>query len=97
MVEQPIIQAAVFSVETFDGTKSKFEYWTASGENAAQISEQNILCITFSKMVGLPFTSTHRLRDHLPHLTWDDLQNKHLRQYSTIPFSSHATKAFTYL
>ena len=38
MVEQPIIQAVTSSVKTFDGTKSKFELWIASVENAAQIS-----------------------------------------------------------
>ena len=49
-VQQPIIQAVISSVEMFDGTKSKFESWIASVENAAQISEQDILCIAFSKM-----------------------------------------------
>ena len=39
MVEQPIIQAAISTVETFDDTKSKFESWIASVENAAQILE----------------------------------------------------------
>ena len=27
MVEQPVIQAAIASVETFNGTKSQFEFW----------------------------------------------------------------------
>ena len=34
MVEQPIIQAAVSSVGTFDGTKSKFKSWITLMENA---------------------------------------------------------------
>ena len=51
MVEQPIIQTVISSVETFNDTK-KFESWITSVENAAQISGQNILCIAFSKMVG---------------------------------------------
>ena len=63
MVEQPIIHAAMSSVEMFDGTKSKFESWIASVENAAQISKQNILCIAFSKMIGSQLTSAYRLRD----------------------------------
>ena len=37
MVEQPIIQVAISSVEMIDGTKSKFESWIASVENATQI------------------------------------------------------------
>ena len=47
MVKQPIIQAVISSVETFDGTKSKIESWIASVENEAQISGKDILCITF--------------------------------------------------
>ena len=49
MVEQPIIQAAITSEETFSGTKSKFESWIASLENAVQILGQNILHIGFQK------------------------------------------------
>ena len=41
MVEQCITQAAVSSVETFDGTEIKFVSWIASMKNAAQISGQN--------------------------------------------------------
>ena len=37
--------------------------------------------------------STHKLRDHLPHLTWDDLKNELLRQYSAIPFDSYEIQA----
>ena len=43
MVNQLIIQAAIFSVETDDGNKNKFEAWIPSIENAAQISGQDIL------------------------------------------------------
>ena len=39
MIEQTIIQAALSSIETFDGTKSKFEAWTESIENAEYISK----------------------------------------------------------
>ena len=35
MVDQAIIQAAICSVETFDGNKNKFEAWIALVENAA--------------------------------------------------------------
>ena len=73
MVEQPIIQAAISSTETSDGTK-KFESSIMSVRNAAQISGQYILGIAFSKMVGSPFTSACRLRDCLPHVTWDNLK-----------------------
>ena len=60
MVEQPIIKAAISSVDTFHGTITKFELGIASVENAAQISWQDILCIAFSKIVGSPFSSAHR-------------------------------------
>ena len=81
----------------FDGTKSKFESWIASVENAGQISKQDILHIVFSKMIGSPPTSGHRLRDHLLHLMWKDLRSNILRPYSTIPFNSHATQTFSNL
>ena len=97
IVEQSIIQASNSSVDTFYGYKIKFESWITSVENAAQILGQNILFIAFSKMVGSPFTSTYRLRDCLPHLTWDDPKNKFSRKYSTILFNSHATQAFAHL
>ena len=48
MIEQTIIQAALSSIETFNGTKSKFEASTESTENAAQISGQNVIYIAFS-------------------------------------------------
>ena len=37
MVDQPIIQAVISSIETSDSTKSKFESWIASVENAAHV------------------------------------------------------------
>ena len=73
MVEQPIIQAVVSSVEMFGSMKSKFESWIPSVENVAQISKQDILCIAFYKIIGPPLTSAHRLRDCLPYLTWNYL------------------------
>ena len=51
-------------------------------ENAAQISEQDILFIAFSKMVRSPLTSGHRLRDGLPHVTWKDMNFRgNIQQY----------------
>ena len=38
MIEQTIIQTALSLIETFDGTKNKFEAWTETVENAAKIS-----------------------------------------------------------
>ena len=70
MVDQPIIYTAIFSVETFDGNKNRFEVWIVSAENAAQIYSQDILRIAFSKMAGSSLTSAHRLRDRSPNLTW---------------------------
>ena len=74
MLEQPIIQAAVSSVETFNGTKSKFKSKIVSVENAAQISGQNILYITFSKMVGSLLTTAYRFKGPLVTHTWNDLK-----------------------
>ena len=74
MVEQLIIQAAISSVEMFNGTKSKIESWIVSVGNAVQISEYGILWITFSKLIGSPLTLALRLSDSLPHLLWKDLK-----------------------
>ena len=52
MAEQVIIQTVISSVEIFDGPKSKFESWTTSVENAAQITKHDVLCISFSGMIG---------------------------------------------
>ena len=56
-------------MKNIDGTKSKVELLTAPVENAAQISNQDILCIAISMMIGPPLTSAHSLRDCLPYLT----------------------------
>ena len=40
MTEQTIMQAALTSIETFDGTKSKFEVLMESIKNSAQTSGQ---------------------------------------------------------
>ena len=49
MIEQTIMQAALTSIEMFQGTKRKSEAWTESIENAVQISGQNAMSIAFSK------------------------------------------------
>ena len=43
MIEQTMIQAALSSIVTLDGTKSKFEVWMESIENAAKISHWNAI------------------------------------------------------
>ena len=41
MIEENTIQAALSSIEIFNGRKGKFKAWTEPNENAAQISGQN--------------------------------------------------------
>ena len=89
--EQTIIQAALYSIETFDGTKSKFEDWAESIENAAQISGQDTLHIALSKMTGYPLSSTNRLNAWSPNLMWTELKRELPMQYSAIPFKNPAT------
>ena len=48
-------------------------------------------------MVGPPLNSAHRLRVRSPNLTWGELKSDFSRQYSSIPFNSHATQAFAWL
>ena len=48
MIEQTIIQAALTSIEKFDGMKSKFEAQTEAVENAAQIFGKNVIYTAFS-------------------------------------------------
>ena len=52
---------------------------------AVQILEQGILHIAFSKIVGSSLTSAHRLREHLPLLTWKDHKSNNTQQYHTQP------------
>ena len=76
MIEQTIIQAALSSIETFDGTKSKFEAWTESIENTAQISGQDTLRIAFPKVTYSPLSSANRLKAQSPNLTWAELKKE---------------------
>ena len=62
MIAQTIIQAALSSIETLDGTKNKYEAWTESTENSAQISSQDTICLDFYKMMGSPLSSANRLK-----------------------------------
>ena len=62
MIEQTIIQAVLFSKETFNGTKSKFKAWTESIENAVQILSQNTICVAFSKLTGSLLSKANRLK-----------------------------------
>ena len=75
MVEQLVIQAVISSVDNFNCSKIKLKSLIASMDNAAQVSGQNIFHIAFTKMVGSPFSLAHKLRDHLPHLTWKDFKS----------------------
>ena len=50
-----------------------------------------------SQMIGSPLTSVHRLRHRSPNLMWRELKSELSRQYSSIPFNSHATQAFAHL
>ena len=49
--------------------KNMFEAQIVSFENVVQISPQDILQTAFSKMIGSPLTSAHRLKDRSPNLT----------------------------
>ena len=92
MVEQTIIQAALTSIETFNGIKSKFKAWMEAIENVAQISGQNAMPIAFAKLIGSPLLTANRLRTRLPNLTWANLKKELLMQYSIIPLDIHTTK-----
>ena len=59
IIEQTILQSALSSIETFDGTRGKFKVWTGSVENAAQISGQDTLYIEF---LGSLLSSANRLK-----------------------------------
>ena len=61
-------QAIISSVEKFDDNKNRFGAWITSVQNAAQISDQDILQIAFSKMIGSSLTSAHRLRGRSPNV-----------------------------
>ena len=68
MIEQTIIQEALSSIEMFKGTKSKFEAWTESIEHVVQISAQDRVCITFSKLTSFQLSTANRLKARSPNL-----------------------------
>ena len=97
MIEQTLIQAALTLIKMFDGTKSKCEAWMEVIENAAQISGQNTICISFTKLTGSPLLTANRLQTRLSNLTSAELKNELSMQYSIIPSDTHATQAYTHL
>ena len=68
MTEWTIIQAVLKSIESFDGTKTKFEAWTESIGNAVQILGQRTVCTAFSKLTGSPVSTVNRLNARSPYL-----------------------------
>ena len=68
-IEQTIIQAELSSVEAFHGTKSNFQAWTESIENAEQISGQNTLHILFLGDAQQWLTGTATMKDK-PEIKW---------------------------
>ena len=84
MIEQTIIQAALLSIENFDGTKIKFEAWVEYTENAAQISGQNVICMTFSILTHSPLSTANRLKARPQNLMWMELKRELSMQYSVI-------------
>ena len=84
MIEQTIIQVALSSIETFDGTKSKFEAWTESIENAVQIFGQIPGHIAFAKLTGAPLSTANRLKAWSPNPMWTECKQELSMQYSII-------------
>ena len=97
MIEQIIIQAALSSIETSGGTKSKFKAQTELIENAAQVFGQHTLHIAFSKMTGSPLSLTNRLKAPSSYHMSMELKRELSMQYSSFPFDSHAMEAFAQL
>ena len=95
MIEQNIVQAALLSIETFNGTKSKFEAWKESIENAAQISGQNTICKAFSNLTGSPLSTAIGFKAKSPNLILMEFKRELSMLYSVIPFDIHVTQAFT--
>ena len=62
MIEQTIIQAALSSIKTFDGTKSKFEAWTECSPNLTWMELKRQLSVQCS---AIPFDS-HATQDFCP-------------------------------
>ena len=55
MIDHTIIQAALSSIEAFNGTKGKFRALTESIEKAAQILGESTICITQKGIVHTIF------------------------------------------
>ena len=77
----------------FDGTKSKFEAWIESIKNAVQISGQNAICISFSKLTGIPLLPASRLKTRSPKSTWMEIKKELSMLYSITLFDTHGMQA----
>ena len=69
MIEQRIIQAALTSIEKFNGTKNKFKAWKEAVNTIAQISGQNTIHIAFSKLIGSQLSTANMFKMRLQNLT----------------------------
>ena len=97
MIEETIIQAALLSIEMFNGTQSKLEARMESIVNAAPTSGQSTIHIAFSKLTGSHILIAIRLKAMSLKLMWVELKRKLSKQYSGILPESHETPAFTHL
>ena len=95
MIEQAIKQAALTSVEVFNGTKCKFKALIGAIENEAKMSSQNSIYIAFSKLIKSPLLTANRLKIRSPNLIWTNLKKELCMQYSITPSETHTTQAFT--
>ena len=96
---QPLQQAMLNPILTFDGTKeTKFATWTQRIENAFRICNLDALNTTSSKLQGAPFKSAIYLKGKETSSgqkpSWNTIKQHLTANYSEIPYDTHAMNVY---
>ena len=96
---QPLQQATLNSINTFDGTKkAEFTTWAQSIENVMRIYNLYAINITLCKLQGAPMKSAIYLEDKeksiRKKLSWITLKQHLMTNYSYIPYDTHVIHVY---
>ena len=96
---QPLQQAVLNSIVTFDGAKkAEFATWAQSVENAARICNPDAVSITLSKLQGALLKSAIYLEGQETNAgkksSWNTFKQHLTANYSEILYDTHAINAY---
>ena len=98
-VLQPLQQATLNSINSFDGAKeAEFTTWAQTVENVARICNLDAVNIALSKLQGVPLKSAIYLEGKETSVgkkcSWNTLKQNLTANYSEILYTTHAINAY---